>query len=440
MTQTPASAGKGAQPLRSASDRAEVFISYSRRAPGDRPDLDSDPRAAGRWLTRTVARDMIGVLEQAVAAAGYQAWRDQPCIRAGDPFANKIDAALLSCAGAVVLLNRDALERSSWVRWESAILTWRERIGMPVRVVPVLIGVEPGRLRKHGHEPSRLDRTQAHAIDPAGLNPDSPAYLGELERHARQIVEALGELEVEPAGPISAWINRIAACLPADCDSWRPSLEPVLPRGERLRLSAQPARIVARELLAAERDSVERIVNAFYGFPFNDTSTLKLNLQPVWVAANSATRIAEAKDRQPGKRIIAVNATEPGTGADVVRRALPRASNRQRLEWAITSVTPEDAVREVMRAIREKWGDEPERVVKNLGGCFVMLSCRGIPSAVLAQIVGSLAHAYPSLTYVVMVGDAYPAQYQRLEPSLPQNADEKARSFDAMLDDLLMLR
>ena len=70
----------------------------------------------------------------------------------------------------------------------------------------------------------------------------------------------------------------------------------------------------------------------------------KLNLEPVWLPADAATGIAEAKDWLPGKRIIAVNATDPGTGADVVRRALPRASNHQRLEWTITSVTIKEAV------------------------------------------------------------------------------------------------
>ena len=244
------------------------------------------------------------------------------------------------------------------------------------------------------------------------MDPDSSTYPEELERHAGRIVGALGELEAEPIGPISVWISRIAACLPANCDSWRASLEPKIPRSERLRLSAQPARVVARELLVADRDAFEGIVNAFYGFPFADTPMLKLNLKPVWVPADSATGIAEAKDRLPGKRIIAVNATEPATGADVVRRALPRASNRQRLEWTITSVTIKEAVDEAKQAITKKWGSRPDHVVENLDGCFVMVSCGGSPTADLVQIVADLASAYPSLTYVVMAGDVEPKTLQ----------------------------
>ncbi len=57
---------------------------------------------ASRWLARKVTLDLISVVENAVGAAGYQAWRDEPSLTAGDPFARKIDAALLSCAGGTV--------------------------------------------------------------------------------------------------------------------------------------------------------------------------------------------------------------------------------------------------------------------------------------------------------------------------------------------------
>jgi hypothetical protein len=439
MTNGAAFTAMGSQSTARMHDRAEVFISYSRFRPGDHLCSNSD-RDATRWRARKVTLDLIRVIEKTIDAAGYQCWRDEPSLTEGDQFACKIDAALLSCAGAVIFLDPDALERSSWVRWESAILTWRQRISMPVRVVPVLIGVAPEELNKYGYEPSRLGQTLAHVIDLAAVDVDNSAYPGELERHASQIVEALGELEAEPTGPISVWIRRIAACLPVNSDLWRAVLELEIPRGKRLRLSARPACVVARELLAADRDAFERIVNAFYGFPFTDAVTLKLNLQPVWVPANVATGIAEAKDRLPGKRIIAVNATEPGTGADVVRRALPRASSRQRLEWTITSVTIKDAVEEARRKIAKKWIGGPGRTVDNLGCCFLVVSCGGSPTADLAQIVAELASAYPSLTFVVMVGDTEPEYYERLEPGLPQNADEEARSFEAMLDDLLMFR
>ena len=420
-----------------APQGAEVFISYGRRAPGDRPADNADTAAIRRWRARTLALNLGGALEGAIAAAGYQPWRDVSALTDGDQFADRIDAALLSCAGAVILLDHDTLDRSSWVRWESAILTWRQRVDAPVRVVPVFIGVTTEELEQRGYEPSRIDRAQAHIIDPAVVDPDSAGYPGQVTEHASQIVAALGQLEGEARGDISRWVNRIAACLPIDCDSWRAEVAEKLLRGERLRLAAEPGRVVARELLAADRDRFERIMNAFYGYPFADGPRLKLNLEPVWVPADAATGIAMAKEQDPGQRIIAVNALEPETGADVVRRAFPLASGRQRLQWTKKAVTVEDAIEGAKEAIRAKWGADPGPRTENLGGGFVLVGGDGCPPTDLARIVAALTAAYPSLTYVVMVGGAQLPEYRWLEPALPPEADLEARGFDTVLDDFI---
>lgn len=420
-----------------APEGAEVFISYGRRAPGDRPADNADTAAIRRWRARTLALNLGGALEGAIAAAGYQPWRDVSTLTDGDQFADRIDAALLSCAGAIILLDHDTLDRSSWVRWESAILTWRQRVDAPVRVVPVFIGVTTEELEQHGYEPSRIDRAQAHVIDPAVVDPDSAGYPGQLAEHAGQIVAALGQLEGDARGDISRWVNRIAACLPVDCDSWRAEVAEKLLRGERLRLAAEPGRVVARELLAADRDRFERIMNAFYGYPFADGPRLKLNLEPVWVPADAATGIAMAKEQDPGRRIIAVNALEPETGADVVRRAFPLASGRQRLQWTKKAVTVEGAIEGAKEAIKAKWGADPGPRTENLGGGFVLVGGDGCPPADLARIVAALTAAYPSLTYVVMVGGAQLPEYRWLEPALPPEADLEAGGFDTVLDDFI---
>jgi len=417
--------------------RAEVFISYSREPPGPHPDAGAGPDAAARWRARTVAGDLVGYLEEAIKAAGYQPWRDEPALTPGDVFPDKIDAALLSCVGAVVLLDPDALARSSWVWLESAILTWRQRIGMPVRVVPVLIGVPPGELAGHGYGPSRIDQTLAHVIDPAVADLDPADYAREVGQHARRIAQALGQLEGEPTGEVAGWVNRIAACLPADCDSWRPEVEPQLSRGDRLRLAARPDRVVARELLAADRNRFERIMNVFTGFPFRDSAWLKVHLKPVWVPPGTVTGIAEAKFQPAGQRVVTVNAAEPATGADVVRRAFPLAFGRRLLECLVVTNTPEKAVSEAKKAILKKWGPDPGDTAENLGGCFVIVSVSGCKPADLAQIVAALASAYKSLVYVVMAGAGPLPPYRPLDPALPPGADLAGSGFGAVLNDFI---
>ena len=131
----------GTSPSSGTREKAEVFISYGRRQPGDRPGPDADPAVVRRWRSRTLALDLAGALEHAITAGGFQSWRDVSALADGDRFGERIDAALLSCAGAVVLLDHDTLDPKSWVRWESAILAWRHRVDPPVRVAPVFIGV-----------------------------------------------------------------------------------------------------------------------------------------------------------------------------------------------------------------------------------------------------------------------------------------------------------
>ncbi len=152
-----------------------------------------------------------------------------------------------------------------------------------------------------------------------------------------------------------------------------------------------------------------------------------------------STGIAEAKDQEPGTRIITVNAEKPRTGADVVRRALPRASNRQRLTWTITAATVTDAIDECKLQIVKKWGEDPDHKADILQGCFVMLSCNGgtVAKQGLAHVVAELAQQYPKLTYVAMLGNMVLDDMRRMIIDLPEGADRRAEDFDFMLDDLL---
>ena len=201
----------------------------------------SRPGAGGRGLVsplqaRTNTLDLLRPLENAVKAAKWRVWRDEPSLRPGDLFADKIDAALLSCAGAVGLLDPDALDPSPWVRWECTILTWRQRIQVPVRVVRVLIDVDIEQLDAAGYGPSRLDKALAYTFDPGGAARGTPAYAAMLRAHARRIVEALGMLEAEPTGALSVWVNRVADCRPLRWESWRATVQKQLRNGERLQL------------------------------------------------------------------------------------------------------------------------------------------------------------------------------------------------------------
>ncbi len=63
--------------------------------------------------------------------------------------------ALAKSDGAVLLLSEQAVE-SDWVLKEATILTWMRAVGVPVVIVPVLVGVAAEQLSTRGFGPVHL--------------------------------------------------------------------------------------------------------------------------------------------------------------------------------------------------------------------------------------------------------------------------------------------
>jgi hypothetical protein len=420
-------------------DKPEVFISYSREAPGDRPDPIAHADAAATWRDRTIAAALLEALEAELPSRNVYVWRDERAMQPGDALGHEIDAALLSCAGAVILIDHAALERSSWVRWESSILTWRQRIGMLVRVVPVLINVDIADLDPAGYGPARVDDLLALLVPAEDLDPDAAGFSGEIAALASKIADGLGPLEASPSGPLAIWIDGIADCLPKD-NRWVPHAQQAMGDvGPRLALSANPQLVMARELVGSRSDRLERLLTVMTNFPFVDAPKLRRHLEPVWVPSDIVTKLPAITRAPPGHRMIALNALEAGTGTDVVRRAHPGMVNRQILEWTITAATPSAAAQDCLDAIRKRWGaTSPDDIIAIHGACFVILSVGAVPAADLLTILSELALAYPTVTYVVMVAPDATATLDRLEPDLEPGADDLAHSFEIMLDDLIL--
>jgi hypothetical protein len=420
-------------------DKPEVFISYSREAPGDRPDPIADPDASAVWRERTIAAALLVALEDELPNRGVYVWRDERAMQPGDALGHEIDAALLSCAGAVILIDNAALERSSWVRWESSILTWRQRIGMSVRVVPVLIGVAIADLEPAGYGPARVDDLLALLVPAEHLDPDAADFGVQVAAVATKVADGLGQLEASSSGPLAIWIDGIADCLPRD-SRWVPHAEKEMGEaGRRLTLSASPQVVMARELVGSRFERLERLLTVLANFSFADAPKLRQHLEPVWVPSDILTMLPAITRAPPGHRRIALNAREAGTGTDVVRRAHPGMAIRPIMEWTITAATPSAAVDDCVEAIRTNWGSKtPDDIINAHGACFVILSPGAIGAADLTTILDGLALAYPTVTYVVMVAAETIMTLDRLDPDLEPGADDVAHSLEIMLHDLIL--
>jgi hypothetical protein len=420
-------------------DQPEVFISYSRIVPGEEPAVDAAPEAVTRWRERSIAAALLAPLTAALTARGWHVWRDSTAMVPGDELHHHIDAALLSCGGAVVLIDHAVLDRSTWVRWESGILTWRKRIGMPVRIVPVWIGIKPQDLVDAGYGPVRIDDLLSEVIDPDALDPSAPDFEAVLETHAASIAASLGELEADPSGPVALWVDQIADCLPAS-DKWIVHLARELgDRGRRLHLSNQPGRVMARELITAEEAELPRLLRRLAGFALENANQLKRHLEPVWLPADAATMLPEVTARPEGERVIAVNAREPATGTHLIRRCFPDLSAAyQVLEVMVTAVLPEDAVAQVRAAIAAKWPGGPAKVIASFDNAFLVLAFGGAPPGAAIEVIDTLRAEYPALTFVVMTQPGPADVLGRLLPDLPDGADDRASGFTLMLSQLLL--
>ncbi len=101
------------------------------------------------------ARGILEAVHRRLAERGYTVLVDAKNLRLGERWRSVLYHWLAECDSAVVLLNQAALS-SHWVRREVNILLWRQLLGSPVFVVPVLIDVDMPAVTASGFEERAL--------------------------------------------------------------------------------------------------------------------------------------------------------------------------------------------------------------------------------------------------------------------------------------------
>jgi len=421
--------------------KAELFISYSRLEPAQDASAPGHPDHA-KWKSRKVALDLIGVLEEKLNEK-FQVWRDEPCLSLGDDFASKLDAALLSCAGAVLMLDPAAVEVSSWVRWETSILTWRARLQSDVRIVPVLIDVQPEELKQQKFEPTRVEQLLGRKVDAQRLEPGSGDYQGKLEAIAEEIVEAFDGLEATPARGVGVWISRIAACFSDKTSLWRGELcQAFEPHPDRLNLAQEPRAVVARELVGADRERFARILHAIVQYPTTEEELRRLHvlLEPVWVPADVARTLAVVADLPDRQRVMVVNADDAKTGEHVVRRGRPEIASDQTLTVTPVGPTLDAAVADIREKVLDRWGNRKRDALETVGDSFVVIGGQGMPIEQLVELGRRCAHEFRELTFVLMTGSAVVTDVTALDPMLGHDADDDRLDFEYRLPKLMAVK
>jgi hypothetical protein len=405
-------------PEQEQSRLARVFISHSSH--GD---------AAKDRLAKLVA-----ALEE--GAGKVEVSYDSEQIEDGSRWRDVIDAMLVDCDAAVVLVSSDAL-KSAWVLKEATLLRARyeaeynklaKRPGFPL--LPVLFdGITTDQLKDHVlWHPLELEAIQFIV----GGTPDAIAKrikcrLDELGESLRTPLERL-------AADVAAQLSQPSRALRLE-DAVTGLGIPVPPyvtaRAERL------AYAIARWAIARRPPALEDIAVALGQlggtFPAEDARLIFETVRPLWVEVDAASWLLRASWRQPDVRDVALACTKPcETVPDYTARAvMPR---RPPQFVPLNNVTGgrqvEDIQEELHSELRSRFNslrnleaEELDAFLANKARHF----CIGL-TLPDDDVVAELQTTYPAPTFIFYVDSAdrpLPAGVALVEPPLDPELERR---------------
>lgn len=384
-------------------------------------------------------------------------------LQGGDEWRSLLYHWLADCQGAVLLLNRAALD-SNWVRREVNLLLWRRALGSAVHIVPALLGdVSSNDVKKAGF--SELEPLQFARIR-TGTTTEQDA-----EALAEQIVNRFPELgEPATSDPMRDWIDRITFRLGKV--EWQQKLleaaRALHVREEDLDqvLLPEGPRFLAHQLLGGgpyrPADEVGRrtykAVVAVIDYMGRESQVALIDeVIPTWVDADGARQLLTAA-HQPDHAVVLLNAHRQDTGIDYILRATCLARHGYRFEVVGTEVG-EDAIGELgvhfEKAVAKLlWVDPPwtleklkeEAELRDETYFLVFKPPERTRLDLVADAVRTLQDRFPWLVVMVLVGEIPPDDVARmswtpgevlvLEPPLLGNEERFAQRVVSKLKDL----
>ena len=227
---------------------------------------------------------------------GHTTLFDQQDLKGGDVWRGQLRAWLGLCDGAVIFLTEDSA-KSHWLRYEAAILTWRMWSNKSLKVVPVLLGVEPEKLDELGFEPHQIKELQAHNVPPAQLALLEAADPGALEELVAKLTEPFGSgYSSEPdQDPVQRWAQTIVTLLKTcNPDCINPAMTALkIPPREQVEESGR-LMVLAHYLMQAEPAGLKAALAELapgYAEP-SLWQRLARELLPAWVDPQAASGLA----------------------------------------------------------------------------------------------------------------------------------------------------
>ena len=383
------------------------------------------------------------VIARALEAFGLRVFLDTDWISPGMDWAMEIEAAMLDCHGALILLSGEA-RAASWVCHEAYTLALRRRrLDPDFLLIPLLLdGFGAPRpeveLRKPPFAAARLDEWQAYSLDSASIARDLAPVLDRLAplrdawEERSQWAALLRPLVVllSPTrhAAVLAHLARQLACAPA----WLAD-PPRLPRR------------LARRLFQLEQEPLEEAIRCLAGELDSSSALTVLRHTGPFCCVNgeAANRLAvEACRMESPRPALHINARSPVT----VPLYLHRASRGIGAWEVIQCARVDDLLAEIQEELQnivgadgflgdydDNPGDLDHQVVDFIArqGPIVVLLPPGF-ERLDAALLDELLNHFPSLTFIVGAGelesDSLRACPRLLSVAPPVDPDEERQT------------
>jgi len=404
----------------------KVFVSHSSR---------TDPFASE---VREAVRDGL---------QGHQVFVDMDVLRPGDEWRAVLYQWLAECHAAVVLVNREALS-SAWVRREVSILLWRRALGVPLTIVPVIIG-----------DLRTKDLQDAGLGDLPGLLQAARLAPGQGDRGGVQalVTEVVGRLAgaeqyALDKSPMAAWVKAVAYALGqvGDLDSLVSAAQELGVAAEDQNQVLDPVagrRFLALQMLGRWQSSrLSAVMGEIADYtPAEWVGRLCDHVAATWVDGEAARGLLEFDTARPGT--VVLNARHESTARLYVDRATCRAVTGFAVA-TVTDVTGEEFLAEFetecAKAVAQLLGVDspsdvedlllPDRTLRPAPGgrghdvLYLVVHRGKIQPELLAQGVRAVHSRYPWLVVVLLTGQELPTEEEltgwqltgarRLQPAL----------------------
>lgn len=383
----------------------KVFISHSSR---------TDPFTSA---VRDAVRDGL---------EGHEVFVDMDVLRPGDEWRAVLYQWLAECHAAVVLVNREALS-SAWVKREVSILLWRRALGVPLMIVPVIVGDLTTKDLRDAGLGDLPDLLEAARLAPGQ---------GDVPPTVTDIVGRLAEAEqyASDKSPMATWVRAVAHCLKEvrNLDSLVSAAQELGVAEEdqaKLRDPEVGPGFLALQMLGRWQSArLSAAMGEIADFtPAEWVGRLCDHVAATWVDGEAARGLLEFDTARPGT--VVLNARRESTARQYVDRATCRAATGFAVA-TVTDVTGEEFLAEFesecAKAVAQLLGvDSPSDVEELLlpdrtlrpapaGGrhdvLFLVVQAGKIQPGLLAEGVRAVHGRYPWLVVVLLSGQELPTE------------------------------